>query len=47
MTLSQIRHFTELTMILFFAGFVSNFTGGGVRWNSGRCGYDASGETDS
>ena len=29
----------------FFPGFVSDFTGGGVRGNSGRCGHDESGKT--
>ena len=29
----------------FFPGFVSGFTGGGVRGNSGRCGHDESGKT--
>ena len=32
---------------MLFPGFVSGFTGGGVRGNSRRCGHDGSGETDS
>ena len=39
--LKRMRRLSLLVyMTIFFPGFVSCFTGGGVRGNSGQCGHD-------
>ena len=42
-----IRHCLLYLYLHFIPGFVSDFTGGRVRRNSGRCGHGTSGKTDS
>ena len=43
--ISWLQTYPFLNICISFQGLVSRFAGGGVSWNHGRCGHDASGET--